>query len=478
MLRLRTVREGSVGLFALLGLVLFGGLAIWLRGGLLGKNTYQLFAEFNDVSGLQIGAPVRFRGVTIGQITALKPSSNGVDVTLEIASTDLRIPRTATIQTNRYGLIGEASVDITPPAIPLSPEALAISPTDPNCKSKKLILCNNDRLQGSASSQLSESLTKLGQVYSDPKFVNSLNMATQNAARAADRIAKLSEDLTILSKSVRQEIQGVSETSSAIAGAANNASRLTGNLDSVISENRSNLTRTINETSRLINNVNILVLENRGNLVRTVRSIEQTSEQVRLLAENLDTTVTQVNTGLATVDTTKIAQNLETLIANATETSANLREISKNLNDPANLLILQKTLDSARVTFENAQKITADVDELTGDPTVRNNIRKLINGLSTLVSFGEQLDQQVKTAQVLDSVAQELTYYIDASQRLEAFSASPPPPPPVPGQVIPQRANSPVMIETPSVLPVVPLSNPKASLSSAGTERLQETLNK
>jgi len=61
--------------------------------------------------------------------------------------------------------------------------------------------------------------------------------------------------------------------------------------------------------------------------------------------------------------------------ANAAQASANLRDISNALTGPTNLLVLQQTLDSARVTFQNAQKITSDLDELTGDPAFRENIR-------------------------------------------------------------------------------------------------------
>jgi phospholipid/cholesterol/gamma-HCH transport system substrate-binding protein len=62
MLRSRAIREGTVGLFALLGLAIFGGLALWLRGGGFGQEVYNFTAEFTDVSGLQVGAIVRYRG--------------------------------------------------------------------------------------------------------------------------------------------------------------------------------------------------------------------------------------------------------------------------------------------------------------------------------------------------------------------------------------------------------------------------------
>jgi phospholipid/cholesterol/gamma-HCH transport system substrate-binding protein len=100
--------------------------------------------------------------------------------------------------------------------------------------------------------------------------------------------------------------------------------------------------------------------------------------------------------------------NLEVLTANAAVASANLKDISQSLNDPKNIVLLQQTLDSARLTFENAQKITADLDELTGDPTFRQNLLRLVNGLSSLVSSTENLETQVETARVLESlIAQE-----------------------------------------------------------------------
>jgi phospholipid/cholesterol/gamma-HCH transport system substrate-binding protein len=91
-------------------------------------------------------------------------------------------------------------------------------------------------------------------------------------------------------------------------------------------------------------------------------------------------------------------QNVEVLTDNAANVSANLRDISKSLNDPNNLLVVQQTLNSARATFENAQKITADLDELTGDPSFRTNLRKLVDGLSKLVSYTDTLEQQITTA--------------------------------------------------------------------------------
>jgi phospholipid/cholesterol/gamma-HCH transport system substrate-binding protein len=89
MLQSRTLREGSVGLLVLLGFGLFGILAIWLRGIDFGKTSYKIIAEFAEVNGMQVGETVRYRGLKVGTIENIQPGANGIDVTIEIASSEL-----------------------------------------------------------------------------------------------------------------------------------------------------------------------------------------------------------------------------------------------------------------------------------------------------------------------------------------------------------------------------------------------------
>lgn len=418
---MRTLQEGSVGLFALFGLIIFGGIVVWLRGGILGQRTYQFFADFQNVSGLQIGAPVRYRGVAVGKILGLQPSSNGVKVALEISSTELLIPKDSTVQINRSGLIGEASVDITP-SRELSEDALSIDPTSEDCDQAGKILCNNDQVMGQTGSQLVEALTRLSNAYSDPKFVGNMNAALENVAKAGGKVATLSEEVTKLSKATRGEIGGVSDVLRSADRAAQDASQLMRNVNTVVAENRTDLNRTVSSAANLISNLDGLVSENRGNIVNTLDSIQRTSDQVRFLALNFNTTVDRLNEGIDEIDMAKLANDLETLMTNAAQTSENLQNLSQSLNDPEVLLTIQKTLDSARVTFENTQKITSDVEELTGDPTFRNNIRKLIDGLSNLVAYTEQLEQQVYVGQVIESVSDRVEYSLLPNHTLKSFS--------------------------------------------------------
>ena len=63
---------------------------------------------------------------------------------------------------------------------------------------------------------------------------------------------------------------------------------------------------------------------------------------------------------------------------------------------------------------DNAQKITSDLETITGDPSFLENVRELINGLSNLVSTTEQLEQQIQTTQVIKPMQKALSPSPDA----------------------------------------------------------------
>lgn len=136
-MRERSIREGSVGLLILIAVALFGGLVLWLRGFDPRRQSYQAVFVFADTLGMQEGTAVRFRGVRVGRVIAIRPNANQVSVTVEITQPDLRIPRDSRIFVNQSGLIGETTVDITP-LRSLSETELAITPSSPTATVRRL----------------------------------------------------------------------------------------------------------------------------------------------------------------------------------------------------------------------------------------------------------------------------------------------------------------------------------------------------
>ena len=92
-MRSRAFREGSVGLLILGGIGLFVWLILWVRGIGLGKQSYEITVDFENSRGIQVGTPLRYRGVNIGKAIAVKPKSDVVEVQVRITETDLLIPQ-------------------------------------------------------------------------------------------------------------------------------------------------------------------------------------------------------------------------------------------------------------------------------------------------------------------------------------------------------------------------------------------------
>ncbi|MGB2926074.1 MAG: MlaD family protein [Limnothrix sp.] len=418
-MRSRTIKEGSLGLFIFAGLSLLSVVLLWLTGSTFGKKTYAIHVLFENGNGMREGAVVSYRGIEVGRIVGVQPSSNGVDAEIQIQSVDLVIPKDVVIEANQGGLVGETTLDIIPNA-ELNQAAIAQSPIASDCQELGTIICDEDRIRGKIGVSFEDTLRstqQFSELYGDPAFVEKITALTVNSSTAAEELAELTKELTLLSQEVRGEVGNFSENAQSIT---NSAKTITGAAVSSSAQ----LNESMGRVNELTGNLNALVVENRQGLVGTLNSITMTSDQMQRTISSLDTTINEVNRGIAATDTQALMANLTALTTNASIASENLRDISITLNDPVNLVVLQKTLDSARVTFENTQKITSDLDELTGDPEFRRNLIDLVNGLSQLVSSTEQLQEQVQVAGKIEPIQSEWSR-LDLSARPSQKQAKP-----------------------------------------------------
>ena len=411
-MRSRTFREGSVGLLLLLGLGVFGIITLWVNRFSVTRNSYKAIVEFGNVNGMQKGAVVQYRGVKVGNISAIRPKPNHVEVEIDIAKADLIIPKDVIVEANQTGFIsGETIIDITPKTSLFNGEVSG-NPLDKNCNSQ-LIVCNNSHLKGRigiSTDELIRSTTELSNRYSNPEFYRNVNKAVENTALAAGNIAELTRNVNILTKNLQQQINGFSATNNSIQRATNQLStsstRTLNQINATTTEfgtTAKDVRLTVNQANKLINNLDNLVVNNRSSLATTLNNVKQTSEELRSTVSSLSPAVNRVTKG-------ELIKNLETLSANAAQASTSLRNVTNTLNEPKNLMVVQQTLDSARVTFENTQKITSDLDELTGDPAFRENLRQLVNGLKSLVSSTQQVQQQSQVAADLDALKTAIIY--------------------------------------------------------------------
>lgn len=408
----RLFREGLIGLFLLSGLLAFGMLIFFLRQNQLRGGNYQLKLLFDNAGGLREGARVLYRGVVVGRINTIQPTASGVEVVAEIDK-GLAIPKNVTVSTIRSGLLGEVNVNITP--LQALDETQKISPLDKDCKQKGLILCNGQQVTAKASPDFTESLARLAEGLDNQNFLENLNQTILKANKALDEFTLLSQEVTkttkiltaemdSLAKSVNENLEKLGDTAEVITTTAQSLSQTAQTVDAQvrkvgdttntqIQRLGSEYTALALQLRMLSFNLNNLIADNKNNLQKMGENIVQ-------LTETTNTLLSQVEGK----DVGKIAKNLSQISDNLVKISNDLTTVSAQLNNPATLVTLQQTLDSARVTFANTAKITSDIEEFTGDPQFKRNLRRLIDGLSNLVSYTDLLEKQVELAIMLQQL--------------------------------------------------------------------------
>ncbi|WP_448533874.1 MlaD family protein [Parathermosynechococcus lividus] len=362
MMQSRRVQESLVGLLILAGLGILGVTLLWLRGNIAGANSYTLEVDLESAPGLAVGTQVRFRGVQVGRVTQIGFSPNGVKIGVRV--NNVLIPRGAVPEIRQSGFIGQAYLDFTPTAeVPEIPEGMtAFAPT---CQ-PELIYCNGDRIAGVRGTSLDDlvrAATNFTTALEQSGIINNANTlilgTTRTVSRADQSLAKIEsavESFNALSSEARSELRNFSNASQAVTRAANQISEL--------------------------------VEVNRNTITSALRNIDGAAKDLRTTLNALSPFINRLEQG-------ELLTNLETLVKNGAEAAANLNRVSGTLSSPVIMLSIAQTLDAARATFVNAQKLTNDLLKITGDQSFQSDLRRLIQVLNRLLSSSQDLEQQL-----------------------------------------------------------------------------------
>jgi phospholipid/cholesterol/gamma-HCH transport system substrate-binding protein len=108
--------ETTVGVFVVIGIFLVGYVTVRLGDiGIVGDDSYSLYARFTSVSGLRAGNAVEMHGIEIGRVESLS-----IDQEEQVAVVELKIQRSVTVYDDAIvsiktsGLIGDKYVQVDP----------------------------------------------------------------------------------------------------------------------------------------------------------------------------------------------------------------------------------------------------------------------------------------------------------------------------------------------------------------------------
>jgi len=108
--------EFLVGLFILVGILALGYLSIKLgKMEVIRSQGYQVYADFSNIGGLKVGAPVEIAGVEIGRVTNLSLHDYQARVLIKIDPT-VKLQEDTIVSIKTKGLLGEKYVAVFPGA--------------------------------------------------------------------------------------------------------------------------------------------------------------------------------------------------------------------------------------------------------------------------------------------------------------------------------------------------------------------------
>lgn len=110
--------ELKVGIFVGIGLLIMT-LFVMFIGDIRNKvGSYEFTVTFSFVNGVKVGAPVRFAGVDIGEVSNLEfqsaQDSAGKVLVRTLIRRDVRIPVDSQIWINTLGILGEKYIEVMP----------------------------------------------------------------------------------------------------------------------------------------------------------------------------------------------------------------------------------------------------------------------------------------------------------------------------------------------------------------------------
>lgn len=116
---LKKITEILVGFFMILAIVALTFLALKVSGltGYSSKTSYyKITADFDNVGGLKIRAPVMIAGVTVGEVhnIVLNKADFRARVTMRMDATKTKIPTDTSASIYTQGLLGSNYVNLAP----------------------------------------------------------------------------------------------------------------------------------------------------------------------------------------------------------------------------------------------------------------------------------------------------------------------------------------------------------------------------
>jgi phospholipid/cholesterol/gamma-HCH transport system substrate-binding protein len=287
-----------LGIFVVVSTTLLIAMALVLLGGKLARKEDTYFALFDEtVSGLEIGAPVKFHGVRIGSVTSIE--IDHLDVTKVRVNLDLQrgtpVKEDTTVVLNSMGITGLKFLELTggtnesnllEPGSEIQSDASLLDRLSGRADVivEKLELLLNNALAITGPEQQEQVKQILGNVQELLEETNDL--LTRNEAR----IDQVMDDLAVTTSNLKEASVAangvVQRADGQVVSILSDVERLVWDFEQVVADQNYNLSTLINDADSAVLSVNELLTS--PSVRRLPRQAEETVAAVLTLVRNAD----------------------------------------------------------------------------------------------------------------------------------------------------------------------------------------------
>jgi phospholipid/cholesterol/gamma-HCH transport system substrate-binding protein len=275
--------EAKVGIFVLVGLAVLAYMTIRLGSFKIGgPEGYEVYAVFDQATGLKKMAPVEMAGIQIGQVEKITLDHGKARVTMMI-SKDVPLSQDVSALIRTRGVLGDKYVAMEPG-----------TPSAPKLKDGQQIT------RASVPTDLDQVMSRVGEV--------------------ADNIRQITESLKVSIASP--------ESARNISEALANLRELTGSLKTVVSSNEDRLNRIVANLDRFTGDLSELSSDNKKALSETIKNFQVASAQMQTTIASLNSVMAKVDKGEGTIG--QLVNNKQT-IEDLNATLSSLKDVSQKI---------------------------------------------------------------------------------------------------------------------------------------------------
>ena len=289
--------EVKVGAFTLCGAAILAGMITFMGAFSLGRDGYELYINYPQVSGLMPGNMVRYAGVQVGSVSKINVSPQGVEVIADIDE-NIKIPQGATFSIGADGILGEKFVNVVPPAQP-----------------GQAYIAQGSQIKGAAGGSMEDFFASSGD----------LMVKIENIADAFNNVFGDPE----VQASMRSGLKDLS-------GVSKNMNDMTRVLADVAQANQANMNIMIQQISELTQRMNNIAMHMES-IVKEVDAKGETGKNIAAVAQHMADTTSRIENMVKVLESVATdpvtAHALKDTVINAKEASARANKILSTFSD-------------------------------------------------------------------------------------------------------------------------------------------------